>query len=281
MDFNENLRVRYSGLTRQSKRVADFIKASPAKALRMTTKELGEESGTSAASVIRFCNKMGYKSMEDLKIHLARSLNSEEMSLPLENIASKGRSINDLGRILFGDTSNALQETLALLNYDELRKAVELLKKARTVYIFGVGGSSLAALDLFHKLNRIGKPCVYYLDGHTNLEFASVATKKDAVVAISYSGETKEVYLAAKGAENNGAPVISITRDRPSTLSALSTIIFKLSESEKRIRAGAFSSKFSQMFMTDLLYLGVIHEDYNVYEDLLVDTSRIVRGLRE
>lgn len=281
MDFNGNLRIRYSSLTNQGKRVADFIMADPSKAIHMTAKALGDESGTSAASVIRFCNKLGYESLEALKIHLARSLNSEEMSMPLETIVSSESSIHDLGPVLFGNTSKALQETLELLDYDDLKKAIELLKKAKTIYIFGVGASSLTAIDLIHKFNRIGKPCIYLMDGHTNLEFASVTTKKDVVIALSYSGETKEVYLAAQGAMNNGVPVISITRNRPSTLSALSTIVFRLSESEKRIRAGAFSSKFSQMFMADLLYLGLIHEDYNIYENLLVDTSRIVRGLRE
>lgn len=281
MDFNKNLHCNYNSLTRQGRRIADFIKTSPVKTLSLTVKALGEASGTSAASVVRFCQKLGYKSMEELKIHIAGSLNSAEMSMPLENMASRGGGVNDLGRMLFCDTSKALQGTLDLLDCGELKKTVALLKKARTIYIFGVGASSLAAMDLSHKLNRIGKACVYLLDSHSNLEFASVADKRDAVIAISYSGETKEVYLAAKWAKSNGVPVVSITRNRPSSLSAVSTIVFRLPETEKRVRVGAFSSKYSNMFITDLLYLGFIHKDFNFYEKKLLDTSRIVRGLRE
>lgn len=281
MDFYENLRFKYGGLTKQCRRVADYYKTQPSEAIYMTAKALGEASGTSAACVIRFFRAMGYESLEELKIHLAQTINSQELAQPLEPIDFGKNGVSDLGPFLLSSTTKALQHTQEMMDIDDFKKALNLLRHARTVYVFGIGASSLAAQDFSHKLNRIGKPCIYHMDGHTNLEFGSVATRKDVVVAISYSGDTKEVYLAAQRAGMNGVPVIAVTRDQPNALSALATIVLRLPATEKRVRSGAFSSKFCQVFITDLLYLGLISDDFESIKEILDDTFQIVRGLKE
>lgn len=281
MDFLKNLSMRYNALTKQSKRLADFIRESPAQAIKMTAKTLGEASGTSAAAVVRLCQQLGYDGLEQLKISLAKSVSHDELSAPIDLIIAQGDSVSDIAQKLCHIQTNAVQETLALVDYDAVKKAVSLLQKARRVYLFGVGSSGLVAQELCHRLNRIGIPCIFLQDGHTNLEYAAVAEEKDLVIGFSYSGETKEVYLAAERARERGVPVIAVTRNRDNSLSASASIVLNVPVTEKRVRVGAVTSITSQMFVVDVLYMSLIQKDFEKYEDMLVGTSRIANLLRE
>ncbi|SBW09092.1 putative HTH-type transcriptional regulator MurR [uncultured Eubacteriales bacterium] len=281
MEFLKNLSMRYNALTKQSKRLADFIRENPAQAIKMTAKTLGEESGTSAAAVVRLCQQLGYNGFEQLKISIAKTVSDEELSAPIDPIISRGDSVSDIAQKLCHIQANAVQETLALMDYDDVKKVVSLLQKARVVYLFGVGSSGLVAQELCHRLNRIGRACIFLPDGHTSLEYAAVAEERDLLIGFSYSGETKEVYLAAEHASKRGVPVIAVTRNKESSLSAAASIVLNVPVTEKRVRVGAVSSITSQMFVVDVLYMGLIQKDFEKYEHMFVDTSRIANLLRE
>lgn len=268
-------------MTKQGKRLADFIRENPVQSIKMTAKALGRESGTSAAAVVRFCQQLGYESLEQMKIELAKNGSNEELSAPIDTIITAGDSIPDIAQKLYHNQMNALRKTMELMDYDEIRKVVALIQKSGKVYLFGIGGSSHAARELCHRLNRIGRPCIFLSDGHTNLEYATVADKKDLVIGFSYSGETKEVYLAAESAHKRGVTVVAVTRNRASSLSARSDITIEVPDIEKRVRVGAFTSTTSQMFIADVLYMSLLQKDYYKYENMLVETSRIANRLRE
>lgn len=281
MDFLKNLSMRYNALTKQSKRLSDYIRENPAGTIKMTAKALGEESGTSASAVVRLCQQLGYDGFEQMKISIAKTVSDEELSDPIDPIISRGDSISDIAQKLCHIQTNALQETLALVDYDDVKKAVLLLQKARMVYLFGVGSSGLVAQEFCHRLNRIGRNCIFLQDGHTSLEYAAVAEERDLLIGFSYSGETKEVFVAAEHAGRRGVPVIAVTRNRNSSLSTAASIVLNVPATEKRVRVGAVSSITTQMFMVDLLYMGLIQKDFEKYGDILVSTSRIANLLRE
>ena len=282
MSFFENLSVRYNGLTKQGKRLADYIRKYPEAALKMTAKSLGKQSGTSAAAVIRFCRQLGYESLELMKISLAvESVSGDELSSPIDTIISSGDSVSEIAEKLLFNMTTALRRTLEIIDYEDLKKVIHMIEKAKLIYVFGIGASRFAAQEFSHRLSRLGRPCIYQIEGHTNLELASVADKKDIIVAFSYSGETKEVYLAAESAHSRGVPVISITRDRPNSLRNFSTVSIIIPDSERRIRVGAFSSRATQMFIGDIIYLNILQKNFSEIETLFMETSRIVNKLRE
>ncbi len=281
MDFFKNLSMHYNALTKQSKRLADYIRKNPAQVTRMTAKALGEESGTSAAAVVRLCQQLGYDGLEPLKLSLARYISHEELNVPIDPIIAPGDSIPDIAQKLCHIQTNTAQETLALINYDAAKRAVALLQKARRVYLFGLGSSGLVAQELCHRLNRIGTACIFLQDCHTSLEYAAVIEPRDLMICFSYSGETREVYLAAQRARERGVEVIAITRDKASTLSDSASVVLNVPVTEKRVRVAAVASISSEMFVADVLYMSLLQKDFEKHEEMLVNTSRVVNLLRE
>lgn len=281
MEFFENLSMRYNALTRQNKKLADFVRENAEAVIKMTAKSLGEASGTSAAAVVRLCRQLGYDGFEQMKITIARSVNTEDLNTEIDQIIAAGDSAADVAQKLYYTHSKALQDTLSMMDYESVKKAALGMAKARRVYLFGIGSSGLAAQELCHRLNRVGKTCIFLSDGHTNLEYACLAEKGDLAICFSYSGETKEVYLAAEQMRKNGVPVVAITRDRPSRLSGCATICVNIPETERRVRVGAFSSVMAQMFIINVLYMCMIQKDFEQYESKLMSTAHIANKLRE
>src|ERR1035441_6898182 len=64
----------YSSLRTAEQRVADFILKHPDELIYLTVTELAEKTITSESTVVRLCQKIGYKGYQEFKIVLARDL---------------------------------------------------------------------------------------------------------------------------------------------------------------------------------------------------------------
>lgn len=106
--------------------------------------------------------------------------------------------------------------------------------------------------------------------------------KGDVAIAISYSGDTKEVILCAENAKKRNIPVISITKASvDNKLANISDIALKVPYVEKSLREGAISSRISQLFIFDILFLGMSRNNLKNVEEKLVLTRNAVKKLKE
>ena len=64
----------YASLRAAEQRVADFILKHPEELIYLTVTELAERTQTSESTVVRLCQKIGYKGYQEFKIMLARDL---------------------------------------------------------------------------------------------------------------------------------------------------------------------------------------------------------------
>ena len=60
------------------KKIADYILNHKKDAVEMTVAELAKASGTSDATVSRFCRRCGFKGYQNLKLALAKEIMEEE-----------------------------------------------------------------------------------------------------------------------------------------------------------------------------------------------------------
>src|SRR4030081_4162216 len=68
------LQGAYSSLRAAEQRVAYFILKHPDELIYLTVTELAERTHTSESTVVRLCQKIGYKGYQEFKIVLARDL---------------------------------------------------------------------------------------------------------------------------------------------------------------------------------------------------------------
>jgi DNA-binding MurR/RpiR family transcriptional regulator len=135
-----------------------------------------------------------------------------------------------------------------------MEKAVEIIENTKRINIFGLGNSHSIALDLQHKLMRLGMDAVAFTDSHMQM-IAAVNTKKtDCVFAISHSGSSKDIVDAVKAAKENGAKVVSITNIGKSPLSDASDVQLTTMSRESKYHIVALASRVAQMTIIDTIY---------------------------
>ncbi|QOR67043.1 MurR/RpiR family transcriptional regulator [Cytobacillus suaedae] len=244
------------------RKIATFILEDPNTAITLTASELGERSSTSGAAVIRLCKSLGLKGIQELKLKVAGDLHKkdEEVYRDIKPNESQETVIEKM-------TNNSIQtlrKTVEILDRNELSKAVEAVKKAKTIHFFGVGASSIIALDAQQKFMRINKQATAFTDIHIVAMLIANIEPGDVVFGISFSGETNEVAKILDLANKKGAKTISLTKFGSSPVSDRAQIkLYTSASKEATFRSGATSSRLAQLHIIDILFMSVATQNYD------------------
>lgn len=251
------LQGAYSGLRAAEQRVADFILKAPEELIYLTVTELAERTNTSESTVVRLCQKIGYKGYQEFKIVLARDLVE-----PTSAIYAAIEAEDDLATIktkVFQANAQALRDTIEVLDDEELSKAVNALASARRIDLYGVGGSGPLALDAYHKFIKLGLQAVALSDGDLMAMSSALLGPGDVALGISHTGASRDVTDALGRAKANGATTIGITHRPTSPITKVSDITLVTAAKQTAFRSDASSSRIAQLTIIDTLYVGVAH----------------------
>lgn len=268
-------------LTNAEKKISDYILSNYTNIPFETAQTLADKLSTSAATIIRFSQKLGYNGFTHLKVDLAQETTNIKPKSDFYSSIKENDPLDVIAKKVQATTINTLEETYRLINFDTLNKSIKALKDAKKIYLFGIGGSAVCCMDFAQKLSRIGKTTLFSLDFHTLLTSSSYITQDDVALAISYSGKTHEVLTAMEYAKNQGATTISITQMNSSNLHKLSDYLLFVPIIEKNLRLGAVNSRNASMSITDLLYFGIISDNLSMYKELLAKTRSLTSKLQK
>lgn len=265
-------------MTDTEAKLADYILDHHSDILNDSAQVLAKKTDTSAAAIIRFAKKIGFKGFSELKLELAK-----ESGGNMDNFTEQIHSEDSIHTLIHKTKQMNLQvidQTYYLMNETTMEEAVNALRKAHHIYLFGVGSSSIVCDDLLHKLLRIGKFAIHHHDTHFQMTNAINIEKEDVALGISYSGKTKEVITAMRHAKENGATTIGITQLKKSPLSRYCDILLYIPTEETEVRIGAISSRTSCLIITDLLYLAIARDNLEETHEYLLRTREIVKDFK-
>jgi DNA-binding MurR/RpiR family transcriptional regulator len=261
----------YSSLRTAEQRVADFILKHPDELIYLTVTELAEKTNTSESTVVRLCQKIGYKGYQEFKIMLARDL--VEPTNAIYAAIEPGDSLQTIKTKVFQANAQALRDTIEVLTDAELELAVKAIATARRVDVYGVGGSNPLAIDAYHKFLKLGISVVALSDGDMMAMSSSLLQKGDVALGISHTGASRDVTDALSNAQRNGATTICITHRSTSPITKVADIKLFTAAKQTAFRSDASSSRIAQLTIIDTLYVGVALSGY----DNSVETIRRTR----
>ena len=243
--------------------VAETIERDPRKMVNLSVRELAAASRTSASSVIRLCRKLGCEGYREFQRELMYELASMDgiNDVALEDIVPEDDVDSVLEKVLRSDV-RSMEATARLVDPGVLAECARAIANCRTVNLYGVGASLLAARDMQTKLERVDKVCRIQDDWHGQLLSARNLHADDVAVVFSYSGLTEEMLTVARYAREHGATVIAITRAIGSELADEADLVLGVASSEPLIRSGAMGSRMSQLLIVDALYATYVIQDY-------------------
>lgn len=262
------------------RKVAQFILDQPEKLLHATAGEISQMAGSSSAAVIRLCKSMGIKGYQELKVRVAGDL----VKVP-ETGYRDIESGETLQGIVQKTTSNGIQslsDTAELIDYAEMAAAVDALAQAKSIHCFGIGASNLIAMDAQQKFLRIHKNATAFADTHLVASLVANAEADDVLLGISFSGETQEVTRILSLAKKRGMKTISLTKYGQSAVSSLADInLFTSASSEAPLRSAATASRFAQLFVIDVLFMGIATKEFDQTIQYIDHSREAIRFLKE
>ena len=257
------LREQSQSVSNAERQVAERIMADPSLVVDMSVHELARHTFSSASTIVRLCNHAGYSGYRDFRKALTQELAQREESKRTEQKELlRSDSMEDIINKVTWLNINSLEETRLLLDVDVLNVCVEMIRKARVIYLFGMGASLCAAKDAYLKFLRLNKLCVINEDYHSQILQARNATAEDLALVISYSGATVEIVECMRTLRENKTPIIAITRCVQSPVSELADQRLYTAATESLFRSGAMSSRMSQLNVVDILYTALANGEY-------------------
>lgn len=245
----------YEQFFEAEKKIADCIKSRKEDVVDMTVAELAAASGTSDATVSRFCRRCGFKSFQNLKMALAREvLEEKQKAIQVSNDIDRADKGQSLQNILANKVAE-LTDTVNLMDEEALEQALRLLEQADLVQVAAVGNTAPTALDCAFKLNQLGIRAVSgtIWEGETARAFN--LTDKDVLLVISNSGTSRRLQALAEGVKENGAKIILVTNNSASPLALLADVVLVTATREKLLTEDFWFSRIPAMLVVEVLYL--------------------------
>lgn len=250
----------YKTFTKQEKKLADFLLKNINEASVLTISELSKESGVSCSTINRFAITLGYKGFKEFirdMYHEANSLPVQENVYEINHENPLNMDIDTVIKVVCNLNIESIRNSLMMLEETKVLKAIEAIHKAPRVVVYALSGSVAPALDLKFKFQRLGINCEVYDNPHSLILSATTLKSKDVVIALSYTGETKEILDALKYVKENGAKIIGITMVGNNSLSKICDICIEHSSVDKGLRTYSTRSRVVQENIIDILYIGL------------------------
>lgn len=269
------LKQMLNSLPPSERKIAQFMIDNPERSTMYTAAKLAQASGTSSAAVIRLCKSLGFKSFQELKISVAVDMKQEVASGYRD--VTPNESFKDIINKVTNNTIQTLSETVHVIDVEDLHRAVDVLKDAKSISFIGFGASYIAAMDAEQKFLRINKNAQSFSDVH--MAAMTIANKGpgDVIVGISFSGKTKEVAQLLTLGNEKGCKTISITKLGKSIVSRQANISLHTSSAkEAPYRSGATSSRIALLHMIDILLMCLVSEEYEQTVQHIDDTREAI-----
>ncbi|TMV50211.1 MurR/RpiR family transcriptional regulator [Paenibacillus mesophilus] len=268
----------YTSLTKSEQKVADVVMKEPEAAVFYTITDLSEKAGVGETSVIRFCRKLGFKGYQEFKLSVAQNL-----STPSQNIHGDIQDEDELSVVvkkISAMNRQNIENTTTLLDEENLRKAISIIREAKKLYFFGVGSSGITAIDGKYRFMRLGYDCSAENDAHIIAMNAALLKKGDVVIGVSTSGSTKDLVDALEIAKRKGARILCLTSHARSPVTQFADVVLLTASKESPLQGGSFSSKMSQIHALDVLSTAVaLGQKERTYEALEMTAKAVLDKL--
>lgn len=263
-DLVQRIQERYDSLRKSERIVADYLREHAGSRLNYSITEFAQVLGLSEATISRVSRALGYSGYPDLKLSLAAGAASHSNfeNIPAE-IGKSDTLIATSGK-LASLLAQSIQRTQRMLDAVRLEKCLRAISDARKVVLIGVGGAAAICDEATHVLIKAGIEAESYRDSYTQIIAAANLTPDCVMIGISHTGTTHGVANALRLAGENGATTIAITSDAGSAVAKAASIALTTWNSTTPsvpLYGDFLEGRISQLFLIDLLYIGLLFEE--------------------
>ncbi|MBR0415251.1 MAG: MurR/RpiR family transcriptional regulator [Clostridia bacterium] len=213
MELFEKIKTEYLHFSKGQKRLADYITAHYDKAAFMTAAKLGEKTGVSESTVVRFAALLGYKKYAQLQRELQNIVRNKLTSVQRMAVTNDRLGSSDIINNVLERDISMIKATMEGVSRSDFEQAVEAIKSAKRIYILGVRSAASLASFLAFYFNMVFEDVKLVSPSGSSeiLESIYHIDKEDVCIAISFPRYSIRTVSAVRFIASRGAKIISIT----------------------------------------------------------------------
>ncbi len=212
MNVIERIQENYPKFSRTQRRIADFLLQNTDRACFLSLKDLSEEVSASEVTIIKFTRAIGCENYTDLKNELQRYISSrlspsEKIATAIENLREDGFT-----QIMQQD-QDTIEQTLKLLNDNDLKAALTLIKQSTRIFMVGDNISKIVTDFIGLRLRHLGLDvAVFDLSSYDTISAQLLYTQKsDIFIVVSFPKYTRRIIPLVEYLHENDYKVICFT----------------------------------------------------------------------
>jgi DNA-binding MurR/RpiR family transcriptional regulator len=234
MEQSESLRSRIANLvdtlSPKQKKIARFILDNPDFTSYASASELGEKNNTTAATVVRFAQTLGYEGFSQLKDTLRIELPHYMTTIARlqKRMSAKTLPSSNTQQVFYTDIKN-IERTAINVSENKLNAALDAIIKAKRTLVIGAGLSYAPAAFLTHSLKVMGFNALA-IQGEVLRSAVDISQIKpdDLMIAIDLWRYVRMTVNAVSLAKKTGSQVIAITDSIVSPVAQMADIAFEI-----------------------------------------------------
>ncbi len=209
----DEINNKKDSMSKGHKAIANYILDNYDKAAYMTASKLGEATGVSESTVVRFTMELGFEGyphfQNTLKEELKSKLTSVQRLDATERFADDATAIRD---IIQADIDN-LKATLNNVSTDAFEEAVKTILGARKIYLMGLRSSSPLSSFMHFYMTLLFDEVVHIHSNSANEVFEQILPIRsdDVMIGISFPRYSQRTINSMAYAKSKGAKTIVIT----------------------------------------------------------------------
>lgn len=252
------------------KLIAQFLLSYQGDFRKLKISYVAQETCTSAATIVRFAQSLGYLGFPEMKIDLqnqAKIYQGDDYS-----------GENEIRQNIYLDLLNdSFKKTSEINTQAQILNFINKIKTAKNIDIYAKGETNVTAQDFALKLIRIGHMATAHQDNHTQHFIAGNSTKNTVGVGITFSGTSSDTLDNLKLAKEYGATTFLICKKGVKSPPYIDYTL-NVSSSESGARVFSTVSRLTILFLLDTIYLELINTNPDFYHKKLNKTR--IRGSR-
>lgn len=207
--INEN----YGKMSKGQKLLANYIIDNYDKAVFLTAAKLGEITGISESTVVRFAAFIGYSGFPEFQKALEEMVQVKLNKTNRIEITSGGIEQNGVLKTVLSSDALKIKNTMETIDEAAFDNAVECILKARRIYVVGIRTCAPLASFLSFYLNLIFDNVVNLQTNSSSELFEQMLhiDENDCIIGISFPRYSMRTLKALEFANNRRANIITIT----------------------------------------------------------------------
>lgn len=209
------------GLTERERDICNWILAHPEQIAVLSSRELGHATFTSAATVTRFCQKMGCKGYPDFRLRFVSEWKITDAGAQERIKIEEKESVVSLVKKISGLETSAVEETRKALSLEQMMRIRKMIHSAAAidfyVYDMNVHLAQYGCSQMLHA----GKLAYTHVATNVQELQALIAPDNHLAVVISHTGENLRLGEIVKTLRKKHTKTIVISAFKNRTLSGM------------------------------------------------------------